>query len=121
MLFVTQQMSMMLLLAVLKILSFNGSGGSPSGVNVRDELNDERVCQICESIMTQGHALACFQYADTLLLASKHAEGESTEKVQFFKDQNEKCLRFITFLSTNRLNKAMIDRKRSVKRLFLRY
>ena len=52
---------------------------------------------------------------------SKHAEGESTEKVQFFKDQNEKCLRFITFLSTNRLNKAMIGRKRRVKRLFLRY
>ena len=47
--------------------------------------------------------------------------GESTEKVQFFKDQNEKCLRFITFLSTNRLNKAMIGRKRRVKRLFLRY
>ena len=41
--------------------------------------------------------------------------GESTEKVQFFKDQNEKCLRFITFLSTNRLNKAMIDRKRRGK------
>ena len=40
MLFVTQQMSMMLLLAVLKILSFNGGGGSPSGVNARDELND---------------------------------------------------------------------------------
>ena len=34
--------------------------------------------------------------------------GESTEKVLFFKDQNEKYLRFITFLSTNRLNKAMI-------------
>mgnify|MGYP006986467723 CR=1 FL=1 len=47
--------------------------------------------------------------------------SESTEKVQFFKDQNEKCLRFITFLSTNRLNKAMIGRKRRVKRLFLRY
>ena len=47
--------------------------------------------------------------------------GESTEKVLFFKDQNEKCLRFITFLSTNRLNKAMIGRKRRVKRLFLRY
>ena len=31
------------------------------------------------------------------------------------KDQNEKCLRFITFLSTNRLNKAMIDRKRRGK------
>ena len=46
---------------------------------------------------------------------------ESTEKVQFFKDQNEKCLRFITFLSINRLNKAMIGRKRRVKRLFLRY
>ena len=46
---------------------------------------------------------------------------ESTEKVQFFKDQNEKCLRFITFLSTNRLNKAMIGRKRMVKRLFFRY
>ena len=46
---------------------------------------------------------------------------ESTEKVQFFKDQNENCLRFITFLSTNRLNKAMIGRKRRVKRLFLRY
>ena len=46
---------------------------------------------------------------------------ESTEKVQFFKDQNEKCLRFITFLSTNRLNKAMIGRKRRVKRQFLRY
>ena len=44
MLFVTQQMSVMFLLAVLKILSFNGSGGSPSGVNARDELNDERVC-----------------------------------------------------------------------------
>ena len=25
------------------VLSFNGSGGSPSGVNARDELNDERV------------------------------------------------------------------------------
>ena len=48
-------------------------------------------------------------------------DTESTEKVQFFKDQNEKCLRFITFLSTNRLNKAMIGRKRRVKRLFLRY
>ena len=46
---------------------------------------------------------------------------ESTEKVLFFKDQNEKCLRFITFLSINRLNKAMIGRKRRVKRLFLRY
>ena len=46
---------------------------------------------------------------------------ESTEKVQFFKGQNEKCLRFKTFLSTNRLNKAMIGRKRRVKRLFLRY
>ena len=46
---------------------------------------------------------------------------ESTEKVLFFKDQNEKCLRFITFLSTNRLNKAMIGRKRRVKRQFLRY
>ena len=55
-------MSVMFLLAVLKILSFNGSGGSPSGVNARDELNDERVCyrslpeggacQICESFMT---------------------------------------------------------------------
>ena len=53
-------MSMMLLLAVLKILSFNGSGGSPSGVNARDELNDERMnyrslpdgraCQICAMI-----------------------------------------------------------------------
>ena len=43
---------------------------------------------------------------------------ESTEKVLFFKDQNEKCLRFITFLSTNRLNKAMIGRKRRVKRQF---
>ena len=62
MLFVTQQMSVMFLLAVLRILSFKGSGGSPSGVNVRDELNgdrvyhrslpDEWVCQICESIMT---------------------------------------------------------------------
>ena len=48
-------------------------------------------------------------------------KSESTEKVLFFKDQNEKCLRFITFLSTNRLNKAMIGRKRRVKRLFLRY
>ena len=47
--------------------------------------------------------------------------SESTEKVLFFKGQNEKCLRFITFLSTNRLNKAMIGRKRRVKRLFLRY
>ena len=46
---------------------------------------------------------------------------ESTEKVLFFKDQNEKCLRFIIFLSTNRLNMAMIGRKRRVKRLFLRY
>ena len=61
------------------------------------------------------------QGVDTMLIVSKHAEGESTEKVQFFKEQNEKCLRFITFLSTNRLNKAMISRKRRVKRLFLRY
>ena len=53
--------------------------------------------------------------------AVEHAKGESTEKVLFFKDQNEKCLRFITFLSTNRINKAMIGRKRRVKRLFLRY
>ena len=64
---------------------------------------------------------ACFQCNDKLQFVSKHAKGESTEKVQFFKDQNEKCLRFITFLSTNRLNKAMIGRKRRVKRLFLRY
>ena len=34
---------MMLLLAVLKILSFNGGGGSPFGENARDELNDERM------------------------------------------------------------------------------
>ena len=52
---------------------------------------------------------------------SKMLGEESTEKVLFFNDQNEKCLRFITFRSTNRLNKAMTGRKRRVKRLFLRY
>lgn len=72
--------------------------------------------------LTKGTVLlVCLRCVDILVLVSKHAEGESTEKVQFFKDQNEKCLRFITFLSTNRLNKAMIDRKRRLKRLFLRY
>ena len=36
---------------------------------------------------------------------------EGTEKVPFFYDQNGKCLRFVTSLSANRLNKAKIDRK----------
>ena len=36
--------------------------------------------------------------------------GEGTEKVPFFYDQNGKCLRFVTSLSANRLNKAKIDR-----------
>ena len=35
---------------------------------------------------------------------------EGTEKVPFFYDQNGKCLRFVTSLSANRLNKAKIDR-----------
>ncbi len=65
--------------------------------------------------------LACLDAICNVSTHWKHAEGESTEKVLFFKDQNEKCLRFITFLSTNRLNKAMIGRKRRVKRRFLRY
>ena len=37
--------------------------------------------------------------------------SEGTEKVPFFYDQNGKCLRFVTSLSANRLNKAKIDRK----------
>ena len=36
---------------------------------------------------------------------------EGTEKVPFFYDQNGKCLRFVTSLSANHLNKAKIDRK----------
>ena len=36
---------------------------------------------------------------------------EGTEKVPFFYDQNGKCLRFVTSLSANRLNKAKTDRK----------
>ena len=47
--------------------------------------------------------------------------GEGTEKVSIFKDQNGKCLRFITSPSTNRLSKAMLDRKRRVKLRFLRH
>ena len=46
---------------------------------------------------------------------------EGTEKVPIFKDQNGKCLRFITSPSTNRLSKAMLDRKRRVKLRFLRH
>lgn len=46
---------------------------------------------------------------------------EGTEKVSIFKDQNGKCLRFITSPSTNRLSKAMLDRKRRVKLRFLRH
>ena len=38
------------------------------------------------------------------------APWEGTEKVPFFYDQNGKCLRFVTSLSANRLNKAKIDR-----------
>ena len=62
-----------------------------------------------------------YQHSKKRFLMVRTRYFESTEKVQFFKDQNEKCLRFITFLSTNCLNKAMIGRKRRVKRLFLRY
>ena len=46
----------------------------------------------------------CVQGADTPYI-------EGTEKVPFFYDQNGKCLRFVTSLSANRLNKAKIDRK----------
>lgn len=46
---------------------------------------------------------------------------EGTEKVSIFKDQNGKCLRFITSPSTDRLSKAMLDRKRRVKLRFLRH
>ena len=46
---------------------------------------------------------------------------EGTEKVPIFNDQNGKCLRFITSPSTNRLSKAMLDRKRRVKLRFLRH
>ena len=46
---------------------------------------------------------------------------EGTEKVPIFKDQNGKCLRFITSPSTNRLSLAMLDRQRRVKLLFLRH
>ena len=41
----------------------------------------------------------------------KLSPREGTEKVPFFYDQNGKCLRFVTSLSANRLNKAKIDRK----------
>ena len=41
----------------------------------------------------------------------KPSPVEGTEKVPFFYDQNGKCLRFVTSLSANRLNKAKIDRK----------
>ena len=46
---------------------------------------------------------------------------EGTEKVPIFKDQNGKCLRFITSPSTNRLSKAMLNRKRRVKLRFFRH
>lgn len=46
---------------------------------------------------------------------------EGTEKVPIFNDRNGKCLRFITSPSTNRLSKAMLDRKRRVKLRFLRH
>ena len=49
------------------------------------------------------------------------APDEGTEKVSIFKDQNGKCLRFITSPSTDRLSKAMLDRKRRVKLRFLRH
>ena len=55
---------------------------------------------------------------------SRKKEGdksEGTEKVPIFNDQNGKCLRFITSPSTNRLSKAMLDRKRRVKLRFLRH
>ena len=41
---------------------------------------------------------------------SQPSPREGTEKVPFFYDQNGKCLRFVTSLSANRLNKAKIDR-----------
>ena len=41
---------------------------------------------------------------------SQPSPREGTEKVPFFYDQNGKCLRFVTSLSANRLNKAKIGR-----------
>ena len=54
-------------------------------------------------------------------VVSGHNAEEGTEKVSIFKDQNGKCLRFITSPSTDRLSKAMLDRKRRVKLRFLRH
>ena len=54
-------------------------------------------------------------------LKKRALKKEGTEKVPIFKDQNGKCLRFITSPSTNRLSLAMLDRQRRVKLLFLRH
>lgn len=50
---------------------------------------------------------------------SRKGSLESTEKVPPpLKNQNEKCLQFITVLSKNCLNKAIINRKRKGQRAF---
>ena len=66
------------------------------------------------------HAVAGFLPTVTGGVQGQYA-WEGTEKVSIFKDQNGKCLRFITSPSTDRLSKAMLDRKRRVKLRFLRH
>ena len=61
------------------------------------------------------------QGARLIALIPRVLPWEGTEKVSIFKDQNGKCLRFITSPSTDRLSKAMLDRKRRVKLRFLRH
>ena len=83
-----------------------------------DNLMPYNIINLIESDETLA---TCQLFNAEVCFGSGLVYDESTEKVLFFKDQNEKCLRFITFLCTNRLNTAMIGRKRRVKRLFLRY
>ena len=59
-----------------------------------------------------AYCFSCFNKARILIFNGKTPpQTEGTEKVPFFYDQNGKCLRFVTSLSANRLNKAKIDRK----------
>ena len=98
-----------------------GHGWAAEDANaMADRLSGKRVDQVGRDNSLNGaDRISNGIEIQTKYCASPSKEG--TEKVPIFNDQNGKCLRFITSPSTNRLSKAMLDRKRRVKLRFLRH
>ena len=95
-----------------KVVTGGGVYGTVKRVDLEANTVDVEIARGVVITVAKGYV-----FAD----AASQTPNEGTEKVSIFKDQNGKCLRFITSPSTNRLSKAILDRKRRVKLRFLRH